>query len=102
MKRYQVRLELDEDGVWIARIPKVSGCHSYGDTIEEALSNVREALGLFVRDAARAELAPRIVLPKNLLPAAAKLSHARDELARALRRAGVRPRDIPAVLAGAQ
>jgi predicted RNase H-like HicB family nuclease len=56
MKTYRVVFERDESGHWIATVPGVKGCHSYGRSISEARARVREALGLFVRGAARARL----------------------------------------------
>ncbi|TVQ78958.1 MAG: type II toxin-antitoxin system HicB family antitoxin [Phycisphaeraceae bacterium] len=40
----QVFVHQDEDGVWIAEVPSLPGCHSAGDTREEALDNVRDAI----------------------------------------------------------
>ena len=47
----QVLLYQDEDGAWIAEVPSLPGCHSDGDTRDEALSNVQEAIALWVADA---------------------------------------------------
>ncbi|MDX1992249.1 MAG: type II toxin-antitoxin system HicB family antitoxin [bacterium] len=44
----QVILYRDEDGVWIARVPSLPGCHSDGETREEALENIKEAIELYV------------------------------------------------------
>lgn len=40
----QVILYTDEDGYWIAECPSLPGCNSQGDTREEALANIREAI----------------------------------------------------------
>jgi len=40
----QVVLYQDTDGVWISEVPSLPGCHSNGDSAEEALANVREAI----------------------------------------------------------
>ena len=37
-------IEADEDGVFIISCPAFKGCHSYGNTIEEAMNNIREAI----------------------------------------------------------
>jgi len=56
MKSYvfKVAVEADkfEDGrpAWHAFCPALKGCHTWGHTYEEALSNVREAVELFVQD----------------------------------------------------
>jgi predicted RNase H-like HicB family nuclease len=48
----QVILYTDEDGMWIAEVPSLMGCGSQGKTREEALENVREAIELWLEDAA--------------------------------------------------
>lgn len=47
----QVILYQDEDGVWIAEVPSLPGCGSDGMTEEEALTNVRDAIELWIEDA---------------------------------------------------
>lgn len=44
--KFFVTLDRDEDGAWIAECPSIPGCVSQGDTREEALSNVQEAIAL--------------------------------------------------------
>lgn len=41
---YTVILEREEDGGYHAFCPVLKGCHSQGDTLEEALVNIREAI----------------------------------------------------------
>jgi predicted RNase H-like HicB family nuclease len=53
---YHVARERDDTGWWVASIREVPGCHSQGQTIDEARRRVREALGLFVDDAESATL----------------------------------------------
>jgi len=50
MVRYQfsVVVERDEDGVYIASSPALQGCYSQGDTYEEALANIEDAIKLHV------------------------------------------------------
>lgn len=35
-----------EDGGYVVSCPALPGCHSQGETVEEALSNIREAIAL--------------------------------------------------------
>jgi len=42
--QYTVVFERDEDGVYIADVPALPGCHSHGRTLEEAEENIREAI----------------------------------------------------------
>jgi hypothetical protein len=37
-------IETDEDGVFIVSCPQFKGCHTYGRTIDEALSRVKEVI----------------------------------------------------------
>ena len=45
-----VIIEMDEDGVYIASCPMLKGCHSYGDTVEEALENIREVIDMCLEE----------------------------------------------------
>ena len=46
--QYTVVVERDEDGVFISSCPALQGCHSHGDTYDEALANLKEAIQLHV------------------------------------------------------
>lgn len=39
--------EAEEGGFWV-EVPALSGCYSQGETLEEALRNVREAIDLYL------------------------------------------------------
>ncbi len=43
-KHYPIVIEQDKDGIFIIECPAFEGCRSYGKTIDEALSNIREAI----------------------------------------------------------
>ena len=43
--KFVTTLDRDEDGVWIAECPSIPGCVSQGDTRDEAIANIREAIG---------------------------------------------------------
>jgi predicted RNase H-like HicB family nuclease len=43
---FTVTLDRDEDGVWVAECPSIPGCVSQGESREDALANVREAITL--------------------------------------------------------
>jgi predicted RNase H-like HicB family nuclease len=66
MSQYKVVYDRDQSGAWIAKVPSVPGCHSYGRTIEQARERVREALDLWVRDASSAYLVDEVRLPARL------------------------------------
>jgi predicted RNase H-like HicB family nuclease len=46
--RYRVIIEQDEDGIFVAEVPSLPGCVSQGGTRDEAVSNVREAIALYL------------------------------------------------------
>jgi predicted RNase H-like HicB family nuclease len=43
---FNVTIDRDEDGVWIVECPSIPGCVSQGNTKEEALENIKEAISL--------------------------------------------------------
>ena len=48
--RYTVVLEREQDGGYVASVPALPGCVSQGDTRDQALGNIREAIELYVED----------------------------------------------------
>ncbi len=48
--KLRVILEPSEDGGFTALVPVLPGCISEGDTREEALRNIREAVELYLDD----------------------------------------------------
>ncbi len=43
--KFSTVIDRDEDGVWIAECPAIPGCVSQGQTKEEALENIKDAIG---------------------------------------------------------
>lgn len=37
-----------EDGFWVAEVPSLPGCISQGETRDEALINIKEAIRLYI------------------------------------------------------
>jgi len=48
--RFQVIIEQDEDGYYVADVPALRGCHTQGKTFEEAMTNIREVIEMCVRE----------------------------------------------------
>ena len=48
--RLKVVLEPSEDGGYTVYVPALSGCVSEGETVDEALQNIREAVELYRAD----------------------------------------------------
>jgi predicted RNase H-like HicB family nuclease len=42
--RFSVTLDRDEDGIWIVECPSIPGCVSQGQTRQEALENIKDAI----------------------------------------------------------
>lgn len=109
---YVVALSRDESGAWIAAVPAVPGCHTYGRSIHEAIARTREALALWVEDAHDAELVPDIKIAADLRAAARSGIRARTkadaaqaaarqaitEAAQRLTNAGLSRRDVATLL----
>jgi predicted RNase H-like HicB family nuclease len=41
---FSVTLERDEDGIWVVECPSIPGCVSQGQTKQEALENIKDAI----------------------------------------------------------
>ncbi|MBD2771401.1 type II toxin-antitoxin system HicB family antitoxin [Iningainema tapete] len=42
--KFNVTIDRDEDGVWIVECPSIPGCVSQGQTKEEAIENIKDAI----------------------------------------------------------
>ena len=84
---YEVKLERDESGAWIATVPSVPPCHTYGRSLEQAMSRIREALSLWVDDADDATFVPDVRIPPLHRRIAAQGRRARERADDALDRA---------------
>jgi len=49
-------IEMDEDGYYIVSCPLFRGCHSYGETIDEALENIEEVIEMCLEETKIEEL----------------------------------------------
>jgi predicted RNase H-like HicB family nuclease len=45
-----ILVEQDEDNIYIVSCPVFKGCHSYGNTIDEALANIREVIDMCIEE----------------------------------------------------
>jgi predicted RNase H-like HicB family nuclease len=48
--KYTVVLQRENDGGYVATVPALPGCVSQGDSREEALKNIEEAMELYLED----------------------------------------------------
>ena len=44
--QFTITVDRDEDGVWITECPSIPGCVSQGQTKDEAIANIQEAIQL--------------------------------------------------------
>lgn len=54
--QFNVILEKDEDG-YFAYVPNLKGCVTQGDTVEEAMQNIKEAIELYIETLQQDEIA---------------------------------------------
>ena len=60
--RYTVILEPEEEGGFHVWCPALKGCHSQGDTKEEALTNIQEAIAAYLESLRE----DRVPFPKDV------------------------------------
>ena len=59
MMHYTVILEREEDGGYHAFTPALKGCHSQGESVDDAITNIREAISAYLESlTARGEAIP--------------------------------------------
>lgn len=80
--KYRVEMEHDPAGSWLARVPAVPGCHTYGRTLEQARRRIREALGLWIDDVGKADLEFHLRLPADIRTKLRQTTAARERSAR--------------------
>lgn len=49
-RSFPVVIQEGEDGKFVACCPNIEGCFSQGDTVPDALANIREAIALCLED----------------------------------------------------
>ena len=54
--RLPIIIEQDEDRYYIVSCPLFKGCHSYGETIDEALENIKEVIEICLEETKVEEL----------------------------------------------
>lgn len=51
VRNFSVLFEQEKDGGYSVSVPSLPGCFSQGNTFEEALKNIQEAIDLYLEDA---------------------------------------------------
>ena len=44
MAEFNVIIEKDEEGWYVASVPEIQGCHTQGKTIQQVLERIKEAI----------------------------------------------------------
>lgn len=97
---YTARLERETDGRWTVELEEEPRVHTWGKTVEQALSRMREAAALwFETDEDAIELVPRAVLPKATGKTIEQARRAREQARQADREATDQTRKAAAALA---
>ncbi len=65
--RYFVLIHQDEDGGFWGECPELPGCFSQGETPEELMSNMKEAIDLYLRETDESEHAEKIYEVRELV-----------------------------------
>jgi predicted RNase H-like HicB family nuclease len=47
---FPIMIEIDEDGYFVVSCPVFKGCHSYGETIDKALENIKEVIEMCLEE----------------------------------------------------
>jgi len=58
---FNVIIEQDEDGIYVARVPEIEGCYTQGKTLREILERIKEAIEVCL-EADKEEVNPRDLL----------------------------------------
>jgi predicted RNase H-like HicB family nuclease len=45
-RQFDVVIERDEDGYYVASVPQLPGCHTQAHSLDEAMDRIREAIAL--------------------------------------------------------
>jgi predicted RNase H-like HicB family nuclease len=48
--RLQVVIEVDEDGKYVAWCPALTACYTQGDTLEEAMENIKDVVTMCLEE----------------------------------------------------
>ena len=48
IKEFTVVIEQDEDGIYVASVPELEGCHTQAKTLDELRERIKEAIELYL------------------------------------------------------
>jgi len=47
-KEFTIVIEQDEDGIYVASVPELNGCHTQAKTLDELRERIKEAIQLYL------------------------------------------------------
>ena len=47
---FTANIERDENGTYIVEVPSLRGCYTQGGTLDEAMKNIREVIGMCLEE----------------------------------------------------
>ena len=47
---FSVIIERDADGIYVASVPQLRGCHTQGSTLDQVMERIREAIAFCVEE----------------------------------------------------
>jgi predicted RNase H-like HicB family nuclease len=48
IKEFTIVIEQDEDGIYVASVPELEGCHTQAKTLDELRERIKEAIQLYL------------------------------------------------------
>jgi predicted RNase H-like HicB family nuclease len=48
IKEYTIVIEQDEDGIYVASVPELEGCHTQARSLDELKERIKEAIELYL------------------------------------------------------
>jgi len=48
IKQFTIVIEQDEDGIYVASVPELEGCHTQAKTLDELKERMKEAIELYL------------------------------------------------------
>ncbi|MBD1843123.1 type II toxin-antitoxin system HicB family antitoxin [Cyanobacteria bacterium FACHB-63] len=66
-QEFYVVIERDEDGICVGEVPQLRACYSQGKTIDELMTNIKEAIKLCLEDQADEQVSEFVGVQKVTL-----------------------------------
>ena len=60
-REFNVLIEEDEDGVLVASVPELPGCHTQAKTLDDLMVRIREAIELCLEEGQGQNFVPKFV-----------------------------------------